>query len=265
MPRCDVERLLTRGAAGPWETVEHNRWLLPNLSEPRARGAGCADADGRIYVLGGTDGQRPLASVERLDALVLEHAPTPMDVCSWESFPSMPTARRDCTAASALGEGLVYVVGGFANGMACTAVERLRIADGRWDQLVSLPSACAEAAAVASAGAVYVFGGSSGGGHVLGCSQRLDPRLGFWESLLPMPTSRYGCAGVGIGSSCFGKGGLGRAYVLGGFDATGTASGAVEAFDFTKGAWHVLPEMALPRGRLIAAAACETLAPPQAI
>lgn len=105
---------------------------------PRQR-FGCAAATlaGALHVVGGHDGQRPVATVERFNA-----------ARGWENLPEMLTARHGCAAASAA--GFLYVVGGDDNKSMMDAMERYDPRTKCWEKLKSMPTGrfgCAAAAA----------------------------------------------------------------------------------------------------------------------
>merc|ERR1712087_1100987 len=104
---------------------------------------GCAlVAFGRhLYVIGGSDGKRDLATVEIYDP----------GTNAWNSGPSMTSARRGCAAVVV--DGLLYVVGGVARGIFVSTMEMLDPAAGAWIEMPSMPTCragCSAAAALIS-------------------------------------------------------------------------------------------------------------------
>jgi N-acetylneuraminic acid mutarotase len=105
---------------------------------PRQRfGCAAATVAGALHVIGGHDGQQPVATVERFNAAT-----------GWETLPELPTARHGCAAACV--GGLLYVVGGDDNKSMMDAAERYNPKTKCWEKLKYLPTGrfgCAAAAA----------------------------------------------------------------------------------------------------------------------
>lgn len=76
-------------------------------------------------------------------------------------------------------------------------------------------------AATAFYGWVGVFGGEDSGGNFAG-GEVYDIVTDTWQPLATMPTGRHGAAAVGLN--------LLAVLVVGGTDATGSATGASEVF-----------------------------------
>eukprot|EP00808_Paulinella_micropora_P009311 g21383.t1 len=148
-----------------------------------------------LYVVGGMDGNRQaLASVEQFDA----------DARAWTSCHSLSTPRDMCAVATC-GEFL-YVMGGGR----LSSVERLPLPERkkagrpsvapalqRWEQVSSLLSFRAGAAAGVLDGQIYVVGGHDGISF-LSSVERYRPGVSGlsskWERVASMNQKRYGCA-----------------------------------------------------------------------
>lgn len=194
-----------------------------------------------IYICGGSCGA-PADSVDRF-------CPS-TDL--WENMPRMQVPRRACAVTSTGGK--LYVMGGVD--VASPLEEGLRPellepATGAWEllppmgqQFPPMGQQYTHAAAAASGGFVYVFGGLSGG-SVLDQAQRFDPLHSHWECLEPMPTPRFECAAAATRNEI---------YVLGGANVCGDPLAAAECFSPSTGRWQALPPLASPRYGCAAAA-----------
>ena len=91
-------------------------------------GLAAAVVDGKLYVMGGSDGQNRLSSVERYDP----------ETNAWEAVAPMSMAR--CPSAAAVVDGKLYVMGGF-NGrqnLPFSSVERYDPAKDEWVAMASM-------------------------------------------------------------------------------------------------------------------------------
>lgn len=170
-----------------------NAWdVLPPLSVARE---GCASAvlNEHLYVCGGNDGAQTLDVVERIAAnRSFDAMPA-----TWETMPPM-IARRDGAAAAAM-RGRLYVCGGFdgEQSLSSRSAERFDPGTESWRALRDMISRRAGAAAAVVAGQLYVCGGYDGAQHLSEC-ERLDPVVGMWVLLPPMPTRRGYAAGAAV-------------------------------------------------------------------
>ena len=83
--------------------------------------------DGKLYVMGGHDGQNRLSSVERYDPAKN----------AWEAVAPMSTA-RSCSAAAVF-DGKLYVMGGADDdGNGLSSVERYDPAKNEWVTMASM-------------------------------------------------------------------------------------------------------------------------------
>ncbi|CAE8599104.1 unnamed protein product [Polarella glacialis] len=166
---------------------------------PAARDACCvATVGGRIFVLGGRDGTRFLASGDVLQ----------VSQGSWSPLPPMSTARLGSSAV-AFGTNQIFVFGGHGeSGEALASVERFDASLYIWEQIVPLPTArlgclalCGSVAA--TSGYICIFGGHDGTGastaadrlEVEDKSSLTDFR---WTTLPPLRTPRYACGGASV-------------------------------------------------------------------
>ena len=89
-------------------------------------GLAAAAVDGKLYVMGGHDGQNGLSSVERYDPAKN----------AWEAVAPMSAARY--APAAAVVEGKLYVMGGHDGQNRLSSVERYDPAGNEWVAMASM-------------------------------------------------------------------------------------------------------------------------------
>jgi len=162
----------------------HGSWEAgPSLLEPRGHAAVVCSA-GVVYVIGGKDGHRALASVEEYCA----------ETHVWRSAPALATPRWGA-AARQLGSQ-VFVMGGCSDTETLRSCEKLpsSTADDRcWQTAPPLIQRRAHSAAAVLDGALFVMGGSTGS-EMTWTAERLDVEASCWtiEKVLPQVPVRLG-------------------------------------------------------------------------
>ena len=173
----------------------------PQAAMPTPRyGLAAVALNGKVYVLGGSNGSAPTGALEVYDPALnswAPKAPTPM-----------PTPRV-FLAAAAVG-GRIYAIGGSpdccGNGVTA-AVEVYDPATDHWSSAAPLPVALQVSAAATVNGKIYVLGGFIPGSGVQSSTFEYDPATDRWASLAAMPDPRDQAPAVVLG---------GIAHVLGG-------------------------------------------------
>ena len=168
-----------------------------NLPTPRF-GLAAVALNGKIYVLGGSNGTSPSRALEVYDPRAN----------TWETKTPMPTARVFLGAA-ALGRK-IYAVGGAPDccGNAVTSVLEIYDPDtDRWTSGAPLPVAQQVSAAAGVEGRIFTFGGFIPGVGVQGATFEYDPATNAWTAKAPMPLARDQAPAVVFG---------GQVHVLGG-------------------------------------------------
>ena len=144
--------------------------------------------DGKLYVVGGNNGIRTVATMEMFDP----------DSGKWISKTSMPTDRG--IAACATTDGKIYVIGGIRGTLPgnfdLLGVNTVEVYDTKietWSQVKSMPTKRWGCTATAANGKIYVFGGVSfGGPGVYATVEEYDPQTNTWTTKSArMPTPRY--------------------------------------------------------------------------
>lgn len=150
------------------------------LPTPR-HGLAAVALGGKVYALGGSDGQRPSAAVEIYDPAS----------DSWTRGAPLPTPRVFLAAAAV--DGRIYAVGGSPDccgDSRTAAVEVYDPSTDRWSRAAPLPGARQVSAAVAVGGKLIAFGGFVPGAGVLAETLEYDPAIDTWTRRAPMPTGR---------------------------------------------------------------------------
>ncbi|RMH05060.1 MAG: kelch repeat-containing protein [Nitrospirae bacterium] len=193
---------------------------------PTARGGlGVVAVAGRLYAIGGFDGETNPPAVEVYDP----------QTDSWTTAASLPTP-RDHLAAVAVADR-IYAIGGrkqldYTRNLA--TVEEYDPDRDQWVAKTPMPTARSGIAAGVIGEWIYVVGGESDAG-TFDTNERYSPRLDKWETMAPLPTARHGL-GVAVVRQ--------RLYVLsGGPTPGGSYSNANEIF-FPPGHAHALPALA---------------------
>jgi N-acetylneuraminic acid mutarotase len=214
---------LAGGSGGDWQPtdtlfvydVAADSWSEgPAMPEPRGAHAVAVTDEGRIHVVGGSDGGA------RAEQFVFDPA-----AGTWSTLPAMPTPREHIGAA--YHDGVIYVATGRASGVSdLRTFEAYDIEAQEWTSLPEVPTGRSGVAVVAFQNGIYVFGGETfnGESRTYDEAERFDPAAGSWQALPPMPTARHGL-GAGVLNDGTGDGIL---VVGGGPEAGLTFSGVAE-------------------------------------
>lgn len=190
---------LTKGAS----LYAYDGWRkVGDLPDEVAYGVSVSLGDGNIALIGGTDGQKSLASAALLD--VGRHG----DKTNWQTLPPLPQGLDNM--AGAYGGGYIYVVGGQTDGVAHCKAYRLRYPDGKsWEELPDFPGEPRlQPVAVVQNGSerpmLYLLGGySKSGTHERGVVY--DPLYNRWTETSPMVVDGKAVALVGAGAVASGN------------------------------------------------------------
>jgi N-acetylneuraminic acid mutarotase len=244
---------------------------------PSARcGAAAGVIKGKVYVVGGATGG---------DGSVVLNVNEIYDPKgnTWNTGAPMPTARW--VPASAVVNDILYVIGGCTVGCdgadALSVVEAYDPATNTWSTKSPLPNATGGAYAVSVNGIIYVVGGTTSRGRVVGTVYNYNPATDTWAQDASMIVARaipaVGTWGtVIVASGGWGKSGLvrdneryrvkknswktsapdpaerdaacfagiaGRLYVAGGYGSEGTTLDVAEAYGLKTDSWATLAPM----------------------
>ncbi|MFV8817204.1 Kelch repeat-containing protein [Haliea sp. E17] len=165
--------------------------------------------DGVIHVIGGRvpGGQGNAAWADHRDSR--RHLAYDVRADKWETRSPAPTGRN--SAAGAVIDGLVYVVGGrTVAGPNLSLLEIYDPAADRWYTGAPLPQAQGGLAAAALDGRLVAFGGEYFGAAGQGVHAQAwlySPAEDRWSPLPPMPRPRHGLGAVSAGGLVFALGG----------------------------------------------------------
>lgn len=186
------------------------------MAQPRGQFA-VASYDGKLYVIGGTNGQTPSATVQRYDPR--------SDL--WVLLNDKPEAVTNVQTAI-IGRKL-YVPGGETASGVTAAVQAYDPRSDQWENVPPLPKPRSQYALASVEGRLYVFGGWDGA-NISADVFIFDPDTGTWAEGKPMSTPRRNASATVID---------GQVYVVGGEDAQGPTR-TNERYDPTAengGAW----------------------------
>jgi N-acetylneuraminic acid mutarotase len=168
-------------------TPRTNTWRAAAfLQTPRYRFAAALGKDGRVYAIGGWDGNHALYSVEA-------YSPR---TNTWAYAPSLPLAER-APAAAVDRRGRIIVVGGDNAADTGTAYYNSTFiySNGGWSNGTPMPTAREDLGAARGAdGQIYAVGGYNSGGY-LATTEAYNPDTNTWSIVGSLPL-KICCAGV---------------------------------------------------------------------
>jgi hypothetical protein len=127
-------------------------WIVGFAPLPKPKWyTGCAALDGKIYVIGGWDGQTDLSRVDRFDP----------STNTWDTVAPLPWPRW--SLAGCAYEGCIYAIGGFSTALGTYQRTVARFTSdsgvGHWDVVESLRTPRTNPAAAVAGGEMCVVGG----------------------------------------------------------------------------------------------------------
>jgi hypothetical protein len=178
-------------------SLRTGRWsTMPPMPTPRGA-AGTAVIGDHLYVVGGMNAGRPLATLEIFD----------FTTGTWSTGAAMRRGREHVVAAAR--GGRLYVAGGRdLTSDALRIVERYDPGRAKWERMPDLPIGTAGGAAVDHAVGLLVLGGNDDEGErVIPAVQRLNPATPRWVLLAEMRSPRHGFAAATVGPRVYTFGG----------------------------------------------------------
>jgi len=206
--------------------------------DPTQRIAAVAESVGeRMYVIGGMGTGATLSS----STDVFDPATN-----SWTSVAPMPTPRA--TAASAIADGWIYVIGGRSGAGVLGTVERYNPKTDSWASCSDMPTPRWCHRAVAWGGKILVLGGISGTGNArtaLDLVEAYNPATDTWTKGSAMPQARHSFGARIVGN---------RLFIVGGKSAAAVETTAgppitekVACLDLSTGLWRSVTSAPRPR------------------
>jgi N-acetylneuraminic acid mutarotase len=207
----------TTGTVSASNAVKHNHWTKEKpLPVTRGEFAMTAGPDGRLYLLGGSDGVQAWQTT-------LIYTPS---TNSWSMGAGIPSCSCFEDAAATGPSGKILEVG-------LGSAEQYNTSTNTWKVVASPPDGAYYSAAATTDGLIYVMGGNLPG--VSNIVQVYNPYTNTWSIGPSMHTARDFFVAVTAPN--------GDIYAIGGYNNTG-AIGSVEAFNPTTGTWSY--EASLP-------------------
>uniref|UniRef100_A0A8C7XLN6 Kelch-like family member 8 n=1 Tax=Oryzias sinensis TaxID=183150 RepID=A0A8C7XLN6_9TELE len=228
-----------RGGSGdPFRSIEcysitKNSWFFGPEMNSRRRHVGVISVGGKVYAVGGHDGNEHLGNMEMFDPLTNK----------WMMKASMNTKRRGI-ALAALG-GPIYAIGGLDDNSCFNDVERYDIECDGWSAVAPMntPRGVSKLN-----GCLYVVGERNvktsdvweiknlndwsgfDDNSPLSSVERFDPRMDRWEYVSELTTPR---GGVGVATV------MGRVFAVGGHNGN-IYLNTVEAFEPRMNRWELV-------------------------
>ena len=225
------------GATSPPSAIPVLGWTATGeLHSPRMDHTATLLNDGRVLVVGGSDGFDTLASAELYDPAS----------GSWTAVGRMTVARYNHTTTLLL-DGTVLVTGGINNaGKILAASEIFDPGAATWHTVGRLATARAgHTATLLPDGLLLVAGGSSSYGHAtpLRSAELFDPKSGSWTPARPMIDARFGATATLLRN--------GKVLLAGGAASEGVYADE-ELYDPRSGSWSATGSMNRDRGKFTA-------------
>jgi N-acetylneuraminic acid mutarotase len=209
-------------------------WSQMDLYNNSIRGAhnSCV-VDSKLYIVGGNDGVRTVATMEMFDP----------DSGKWISKPSMPTDRG--LAACAAIDEKIYVIGGIRGSLSSpdySGINKVEVYDTKsdtWTHMADMPTKRWGCSAVAFEGKIYVFGGCTFGSPTITYNtvEVYDSKTNTWTTkLAKMPTPRYCLTSYLLDSLI---------YVIGGWyhSSNGPIYDKVEVYNPVTDEWKIVKSL----------------------
>jgi len=154
----------------------------------------------------------------------------------WERKADMPTARA--TSGSAVIDGKIYIIGGFAAGNALSTVEMYDPETDTWRKGADMPTARGYFATASVNGKIYIFGGRTfvDPPQTFATVEAYETITDKWTKKADMPMAKRWAAAIAVN---------GKIYVIGG--GIGVALSAVDMYDPLTDTWTKKADMPTAR------------------
>ena len=223
----------------PVVNVDPQAWTK-KADMPTPRAAAACVVDGKVYAIGGMNGNEPLSIVEGYDPATDR----------WTKKADLPVLRAGLSVSAV--NGRIYAIGG-ANEKTgpLSTVEEYDPAMDRWTRKADMPTARAALSTSVVNGKIYAIGGTNRNGF-LSTIEEYDPATDKWAIKADMPTARSGFSTSTVGGKIYAVGGL---AMIGKPDEDGRGANtayplAVEEYDPIANTWTKRADMPTARGGL---------------
>ncbi|CAF2445769.1 unnamed protein product [Rotaria sp. Silwood2] len=230
------------------ETIEQfdpieNKWKLLSFPMTRRRGRVSASiVDGKIYVCGGSDGQKELNTAECFDLKSMN---------KWSMIKELATPVAHSAMCS--DDNYVYLIGGMEGDKCKNDCYQYDPKDNSWSKLASMNTERSETGIVYFNDNIYVFGGSTLSRCLSSC-EILTLSKNEWRNGPTMKENRRGCGAVLYHNKIF---------IIGGSNGI-TSLTSIEIFDPLTNEWlinitGIHNELNIPRVGLGVTVCCDRI------
>ncbi len=218
--------------------IRADRWTpLPYKDPFGERGyIGAAGIGPRIYLVGGTNGERHFNATSCFD----------VETRQFEVLGPMHSAR--CYISLTELDGYLYALGGYDGSRRLKTMERYDPEKNQWSLMAPMKTQRSDAGCAALGGKIYVAGGFDGVVQ-LDSVEVYTPKSNKWSTVPKMSTKRSGVSCVALN---------GELYVLGGFDGNRRLR-SCEKYDPRAKKWFNIPEMMTTRSNFSAVVVEDTI------
>ncbi|XP_019629977.1 PREDICTED: kelch-like protein 18 [Branchiostoma belcheri] len=209
--------------------------LAPPMASLRSR-VGVAVLAGKLYAIGGYDGEARLSTVEEFDAATGK----------WSLTTGMNSKRSALGAASLVGK--LFVCGGYDGISSLSSVECYDPDTRKWNLVTQMIRSRSAAGIAAFEGQLYALGGHDGL-QIFHSVEVYNPHTYRWSLISPMLTKRCRLGVAGLD---------GKLYACGGYDGSGFLD-SVEMYDPATNLWTFVAPMNNRRSRVAVVSTCGRL------
>ncbi|XP_078580773.1 kelch-like protein 18 [Branchiostoma floridae x Branchiostoma japonicum] len=209
--------------------------LAPPMASLRSR-VGVAVLAGKLYAIGGYDGEVRLSTVEEFDA----------ETGKWSLTTGMNSKRSALGAATLVGK--LYVCGGYDGISSLSSVECYDPDTRKWNLVTQMIRSRSAAGIAAFEGQLYALGGHDGL-QIFHSVEVYNPHTYRWSLISPMLTKRCRLGVAGLD---------GKLYACGGYDGSGFLD-SVEMYDPATNLWTFVAPMNNRRSRVAVVSTCGRL------
>ncbi|XP_066300512.1 kelch-like protein 18 [Branchiostoma lanceolatum] len=209
--------------------------LAPPMASLRSR-VGVAVLGGKLYAIGGYDGEVRLSTVEEFDAATGK----------WSLTTSMNSKRSALGAAALVGK--LFVCGGYDGISSLSSVECYDPDTRKWNLVTQMVRSRSAAGIAAFEGQLYALGGHDGL-QIFHSVEVYNPHTYQWSLISPMLTKRCRLGVAGLD---------GKLYACGGYDGSGFLD-SVEMYDPATNLWTFVAPMNNRRSRVAVVSTCGRL------
>lgn len=208
-----------------------NKWSVAEQMITTRSRVGTAVMDGKLYAIGGYNGNDRLCSVEMFDP----------GARKWKEIGSM-NCKRSALGAAAVG-GKMLVAGGYDGISSLNSVELYDLRTDIWSLVAPMKCHRSASGMAVLDGEIYVCGGHDGL-SIFDSVESYNLTLGTWRDAPPMKIKRCRLGLVTL---------KGKMYAVGGYDGS-VFLRSVECFDSRTEEWTECAPMAVKRSRVAVAA-----------